>query len=167
MKRIAAMNLVKAAQQGNPRGSSAHEPQHEASLGDRLQALGRTAGLIVVTLVVGWLVWSVWEWCRGSTASYSQTGMRIVRRSTGQPIGLVRSLIRNALLCTLLLIPTIVVCFIVAVAFVMGASAPDGLLSEPRLAPWDVLTDTKVVRGVGRRGLRLAQWEDYTPVSSN
>jgi hypothetical protein len=71
------------------------------------------------------------------------------------------------LLCTLLLIPTIVVCFIVAVAFVMGASAPDGLLSEPRLAPWDVLTDTKVVRGVGRRGLRLAQWEDYTPVSSN
>jgi hypothetical protein len=73
------------------------------------------------------------------------TGLRVVRRSDGRPIGLARSIVRNALCCTLLLVPTIVVCCVLAIAFVMGASPPDQLLREPRAAPWDLLTGTKVV----------------------
>ena len=32
----------------------------------------------------------------------------------------------------------------------MGASAPDGLLRQPRVAPWDFLTRTEVVDELGR-----------------
>ena len=109
-----------------------------AGSGLRIKALLLTALLVVVTLVVGWLVWSVVEWRRGSTASFRLTGLRVVRRSDGRPIGLGRSLIRNAICCTLLLVPTIVACCLLAIVFVMGASPPDRLLRKPRTAPWDV-----------------------------
>ena len=53
-------------------------------------------------------------------------------------------------LCVLvLLLPTLVACSLLAVAFVMGASPPDGLLRQPRAAPWDVLTRTEVVDEFG------------------
>ena len=116
-----------------------------AGLGRRIKALLLTALLVVATLVVGWLVWSVVEWRRGSTASFRLTGLRVVRRSDGRPIGLVRSILRNAICCTLLLVPTIVACCLLAIAFVMGASPPDRLLLEPRTAPWDLLTRSEVV----------------------
>ena len=116
-----------------------------AGLGRRIKALLLTGLLVVVTLGVGWLVWSVVEWRRGRTASFRLTGLRVVRRSDGRPIGLARSILRNAICCTLLLVPTIVACCVLALAFVMGASPPDQLLREPRTAPWDLLTRTKVV----------------------
>ena len=116
-----------------------------AGLGRRIKALLLTVLLVVVTLGVGWLVWSVVEWRRGRTASFRLTGLRVVRRSDGRPIGLARSILRNAICCTLLLVPTIVACCVLAIAFVMGASPPDQLLREPRTAPWDFLTRTKVV----------------------
>jgi len=118
-----------------------------ADFGSRIKALGLTALLVVATLVVGWLAWSVMEWSKGRTASYHVTGLRIVRRSDGRPIGLARSVLRNAILCTLLLVPTIVACLVIGFAFTMGASPPDRLLRKPRTAPWDVLTGTEVVYG--------------------
>jgi len=114
-------------------------------LGRRIKALLLTMLLVIATLVVGWLVWSVVEWRRGSTASFRVTGLRVVRRSDGRPIGLARSILRNAICCTLLLVPTIVVCCLLAIVFVMGASPPDRLLLEPRTAPWDLLTRSMVV----------------------
>ena len=80
---------------------------------------------------------------------------------------------RNVLLCTILLIPTIFACVVIAFAFVMGASPPNDLLSKPRNAPWDRLTRTRVVQERRRpfsRGkyARLSEWPPANePVSMN
>jgi len=114
-----------------------------ASLGKRIEALALTLVLFVITVGLGWLVWSIREWRSGRTPSYRLLGLRVVRRSDARPIGLVRSLARG-LICCLLVIPTIAVCCIVGFCFVFGASPPDDLLRRPRTAPWDYLTATKV-----------------------
>ena len=143
-----------------------------ASTSARFEALGLTFVLFVVTLGIGWLVWSVVEWRKGRTASFGLRGLRVVRQSDGRPIGLCRSIVRNAVCCTVLLVPTIVVCAILALAFVMGASPPDGLLRQARRAPWDVLTGTKVLDQRARlvsstRRLRLERWPEDVSVSMN
>ncbi len=128
-----------------PSSSATPIERRPADFVSRIKALLVTALLVVATLGVGWLVWSVLEWRQGSTASFRLTGLRVVRRSTGRRIGLTRSVVRNAVCCTVLLVPTIVACCLIAFAFVMGASPPDRLLRKPRAAPWDLLTDTEVV----------------------
>jgi hypothetical protein len=144
-----------------------------ASFGVRIKALLLTFCLVLATLGVGWLIWSVLEWRRGSTASFRLTGLRVVRQSDGTPIGLVRSLVRNAVLCTALLVPTALACVVIALAFVMGASPPNDLFSKPRLAPWDRLSRTTVVQERRRpfsRGkyARLSEWPPANePVSMN
>lgn len=144
-----------------------------ASFGVRIQALLLTCCLVVATLGVGWLVWSGLEWRRGSTASFRLTGLRVVRHSDGTPIGLGWSIVRNALLCTVLLIPTILACVVIAFTFVMGASPPNDLFSKPRNAPWDRICRTKVVQERRRpfsRGkyARLSEWPPANePVSMN
>jgi RDD family len=147
---------------GRPTGN-APAPK-AARLDTRARALLLTPILIVVTLGIGWLVWSVAEWRHGSTPSYRRTGLRVVRRSDGRPIGLWRSALRE--LCVLvLLLPTLVVCSLLALAFVMGASAPDGLLRQPRAAPWDVLTRTEVADEFGRaRGRTKLKLGDDWPI---
>jgi len=119
--------------------------QPEASLGRRMEALALTPLLLIVTLGIGWLIWSILEWRSGRTPSYRLLGLRVVRRSDEQRIGLARSFVRSGVCCTLLVIPTIVVGAVIALSFAMGASPPDGLLSQSRAAPWDQLTATKVL----------------------
>ncbi len=115
----------------------------EASFGKRLEALALTALLCVVTLGIGWMVWCVFEWRNGRTPSYRVLRLHVVRFSDGQPIRLGRSIIRSGLFC-LLLVPTTVVLAVIGVSFVFGASAPDNLFRDPRRAPWDHFTSTKV-----------------------
>jgi hypothetical protein len=115
----------------------------EASLGKRLQALTLAPVLCVVTLGIGWMVWCVLEWRNGRTPSYRVLRLHVVRLSDGQPIGVCRSIVRSGT-CCLLLVPTIVVCAIIGISFVFGASAPDNLFRDPRRAPWDHFTRTKV-----------------------
>jgi RDD family protein len=133
-----------------------------ASPGVRLHALALTVGLIIVTLGLGWMVWSVVEWHRSSTPSYRLTGLRLIRKSDGTPAGPVRVLVR-ALCCLVLVMPTIVACAIIGLSFVMGASAPDDLITTSRRAPWDVLAGTDVVRATAPQGryaeLPLAPYE--------
>ncbi|HWF16139.1 MAG TPA: RDD family protein [Acidimicrobiales bacterium] len=142
-------------------------------MGTRVKALLLTFGLIVITLGVGWLVWSILEWHSGRTASFRLTGLRVVRNSDGRPIGLGRSILRNALLCTLLLLPTMLTCLVVAITFVMGASPPNDLFSKARNAPWDRLTRTTVVQERRRPFTRgkyghLSEWAAANePVSLN
>jgi hypothetical protein len=133
-----------------------------AGVGVRSTSLLLTPVLMVATLGIGWLVWSVWEWRNGRTPSYRRTGLRVVRRSDGRPIGLWRSVAREICLLVLVL-PTLLICSLVAMAFVMGASAPDGFFRQARRAPWDVLTRTEVVdeRGTARSKLKLG--EDWPP----
>jgi hypothetical protein len=144
-----------------------------ATFGARLKALLLTCGLVVITLGVGWVGWSILEWRNGRTAAFRLTGLRVLRISDGRPIGLGRSILRNALLCTLLLLPTMLTCVVVALTFVMGASPPDDLFSKPRNAPWDRLTRTTVVQERRRpfsRGkyAHLSEWPPANePVSMN
>ncbi|HEY6471351.1 MAG TPA: RDD family protein [Acidimicrobiales bacterium] len=143
------------------------------SLGVRVKALMLTFLLIVVTLGVGWMAWSVLEWRHGRTVSFKLMGLRVVRASDGRPIGLGTSLLRNALLCSVLFVPTMLVCIVLALAFVMGASPPEDLLSKPRKAPWDRLTKTMVVQERRRsfsrgRYAQLSEWPPANePVSMN
>ena len=118
-----------------------HQPA--ASLGKRIEALALTPLLFVVTLGVGWLVWSVIEWRDGRTPSYRLLGLRVVRISDERPIRFARSLARSSI-CCVLVIPTIAACCVIGICFVFGASPPDDLFSHPRTAPWDYLTATKV-----------------------
>ncbi len=169
------MSSAGVAQRHDPGGRTRHAAAQSppAGLGARIRALLLTFALVVVTLGIGWLVWSVVEWRKGRTASYRLTGLRVVRRSDGRPIGLARSVVRNALFCTLLLVPTIVACATVAIAFVMGASPPNNLLRQPRSAPWDLLTDTEVVDERGGHPPSWARmtltriWPEDTLVSMN
>jgi hypothetical protein len=119
--------------------------QPAANFGRRIKALGLTLCLIVVMLGIGWLAWSVLEWRHGRTLSYRRLGLRVVRRSDGQPIGLGRSVLRNGLFCTLLIVPTAAVCALLGAVFMLGASLPDDVLKRPRSAPWDVLSRTMVI----------------------
>jgi hypothetical protein len=116
-----------------------------ASLGRRIGALALTLLLLVGTLVVGWLAWSLIEWRHGRTPSYRLLGLRVVRRSDAQPVGLGRSLLRSGICCPVLVVPTVLIGGLVGFCFAMGASPPDGLLRQPRTAPWDYLTATKVL----------------------
>ena len=120
-----------------------------AGVGTRIKALLLTAVLFIVTLGVGWLAWSVVEWCSGRTPSYRRVHLRVVRRSDGKPIGLGRSVLREAC-CGLLLFPTLVACGFLVLGLVMGASPPGGILGQSRRAPWDLLTHTEVVNEVQR-----------------
>jgi hypothetical protein len=120
-----------------------------ASVGIRSKALLLTAVLFVVTLGVGWLAWSVVEWCSGRTPSYRRTHLRVVRQSDQRPIGLARSLLRE-ICCALLLVPTLVACGLLALGFAMGASPPGGIFAQSPRAPWDVLTSTEVVNEAGQ-----------------
>jgi hypothetical protein len=121
---------------------AASEP--DASLGKRMEALALAPLLFLVTLGVGWLIWCVLEWRNGRTPSYRLLGLRVVRTADEQPVRLARSFARSCI-CFLLVIPTTVICCIIGVSFVFGASAPEDLLRRPRTAPWDRLTGTKVV----------------------
>ena len=110
-----------------------------------MEALALTPLLIVVTLGIGFVGWSVVEWRHGRTPSYRLLGLRVVRRSDERPIGLGRSCLRSGVCCPLMLIPTIVICVVVGICFTLGASPPDGLLRQPRAAPWDRVTATRVL----------------------
>lgn len=119
-------------------------PGSAASFGKRLEALALGSVLFVGTLGVGWIIWSLFEWGSGRTPSYQLLGLRVVRVSDGQPIGLGKSIARSGI-CGLLLLPTIAVCCVIGICFVLGASAPAGMLRDPRRAPWDRLTATNVI----------------------
>jgi len=140
-----------------------HQPA--ASLGRRIAALALGLVLVVGTLVVGWLVWSVFEWRQGCTPTYRLLGLRVVGRSDRQPIGFGRSFVRSGILCPLLVIPTVAVGAVVLLCFAFGASPPDGLFRQTRRAPWDVLTATTVLDERPRPTVQLgAAFQPIVPV---
>jgi hypothetical protein len=136
-----------------------------ASLGRRIGALGLTVLLLVATLIVGYLVWSVFEWRHSRTPSYRLLGLRVVTQADAQPIGLGRSFLRSGVCCVVLIVPTVVIGAIVLLCFAFGASPPDGLFRQPRRAPWDALTATTVLDARGRPAARPgAEFRPIEPV---
>ncbi len=55
------------------------------SKGKRFGAFLLEIVLIVVTLVIGWLVWSIILWQRGQTPAKSILGMRVIKLGTQRP----------------------------------------------------------------------------------
>jgi hypothetical protein len=136
-----------------------------ASLGRRIGALGLTAVLLVATLVVGYLAWSVFEWRHSRTPSYRLLKLRVATRADGRPIGPGRSFLRSGVCCTVLVVPTVVVGAVVLLCFAFGASPPDGLFRQPRRAPWDSLTGTTVLDERARPKIRPgAEFRPIAPV---
>jgi RDD family len=139
--------------------------QPAASLGRRIGALALGVVLVVGTLVVGWLIWSVFEWRHGRTPAYRLLGLRAVSVSDRQPIGLARSFLRSGICCPLLVVPTAAVGAVVLLCFGFGASPPDGLFRHARRAPWDVLTATTVLDERPRPVVQLgAAFQPIDPV---
>jgi RDD family len=140
-----------------------------ASLGKRLEALGLAPLLLIGALGVGWLAWCVYEWGNSRTPSYRLLGLRVVRTVDEQPAGVARSFVRSSI-CLLLVLPTTVICCVIGISFLVGASAPENLLRDPRTAPWDRLTGTKVVdeRTQPTRGDASArEWLDHIPLGES
>lgn len=139
--------------------------QPAASLGRRIGALALTVLLVVGTLVVGFVAWSFYEWRHGRTPSYRLLGLRVVRGADRQTIGLGRSLVRSGILCSLLVVPTVVIGAVILLCFAFGASPPDGLFRQPRRAPWDTLTGTTVLDERTRPIIQLgAEFQPIDPV---
>ena len=93
---------------GNPAGESGPgRPAYMRDLPESVRlssAWGRLGGnlleglLMVVTLFVGWVVWSVIVWGRGQTPAKQLLGRRVVGRDSLTPVGRGRMFVRE-LLC--------------------------------------------------------------------
>jgi uncharacterized RDD family membrane protein YckC len=117
---------------GNPAASSA---------GKRFGGLLLESLLFLVTLGIGWLIWSLISWSDGQTPAKSLLGMRCIDTQTGRPATwgtmFVREFIGKSLLgmfsCSL---TNLVSCFMI--------------LGPQRQGVWDRIASTVVVDDVGR-----------------
>ncbi len=69
-----------------------------ASPARRLAGFALTVGLIVVTLVVGYVVWALVLWSQGTTPAKRLLGMKMVSTRTGQTLGWGEMCVRNFVL---------------------------------------------------------------------
>ncbi|HVV30510.1 MAG TPA: RDD family protein [Mycobacteriales bacterium] len=111
-------------------------PQNLAGPWRRFGAFWLNIVLVIVTLVIGWIVWSLVVWKEGRTPAFQVLHMRSIHSETGQPINWAHSAIRNFLTYGLLFglfagIPRLVGSF-----WVFG---------EKRQALWDMMNKTYVV----------------------
>ena len=70
--------------------------------GGRLSALLLDLVLIVITLGVGWLVWSLIAWSNGRTPARQLLGHVVADATTGDPLGWGRMALRQLVVCGLL-----------------------------------------------------------------
>ncbi|WP_169734252.1 RDD family protein [Hamadaea tsunoensis] len=95
--------------------------------------------LFVVTLGVGWLIWSIWLWSSARTPGKQILRMRVVDGLTGEPVGWRRMALRQAVygigIAGLFGAATVGVGWAISAVFV---------LSPTRQALWDRLAFTTV-----------------------
>ena len=82
-----------------------------SSVGRRLAAFLLDGLLVVVTVGVGWLIWSLIAWRRGQTPAKALMGMRTVSLDTGRSAGWWRMAAREAIFKTLVSITASVVLY--------------------------------------------------------
>lgn len=111
--------------------------------GTQVSSAGRRLGsylldglLAVVTLAIGWLIWSLVVWGKGTTPGKSLLGMKVVRTDTGRLATwgqmCLRELVGKSLLGSVTFgITTIVSCFMI--------------LGQSRQGVWDRIATTIVV----------------------
>lgn len=121
----------------NPYGARGHGLP-ECTAGKRFAAYLLDAVLVMVTLVIGWLIWSLIVWGQGQTPAKQLLHMRCIDTHTGRAAGwgamALRELVGKALLGN-------VTCGISTI--VGGVMILDD--SPPRQSLWDKLANTVVV----------------------
>lgn len=110
-----------------------------AALGKRVAAVAADVVLAVVTLGIGWLVWSLISWSKGQTPGKSLLGLRCVRTDTGDVASWSTMAKRELLGKTLLGTVTAGVAGLVSCVLVLGSS---------RQGLWDKVAGTLVVDDV-------------------
>ena len=91
--------------------------------------------LVLVTLVIGWLIWSIVIWERGQSPAKSILGMRVMRLDTGRPAGRGQMALRE-------LVGKVLLGFVPAYTLV---SAIFVLVDPRRQGLWDKIASTVVV----------------------
>jgi len=98
--------------------------------------------LFVVTLIVGWLIWSIIVWGRGETPAKQLLGMRVVHRETLTAAGRGRMFVRE--------VPCKFLMWLIALATFLGNIFYFWLLwDSERQELWDKMVDTVVVNDPG------------------
>lgn len=98
--------------------------------------------LAVVTLLVGWLIWSLIVWARGQTPAKQLLGMRTIDRRTLRSAGWGRMLLRE--------LPCKIVISVVASVTLLGFILYFWLLwDDERQELWDKMAGTLVVNDPG------------------
>lgn len=91
--------------------------------------------LVLVTLIIGWLIWSIIIWERGQTPAKSILGMRVMYLPTGRPAGRGQMALRE--LVGKVLLSAIPAYGLVSAIFVLVDGRRQGL--------WDKVASTVVV----------------------
>ncbi|GAA2522535.1 RDD family protein [Winogradskya humida] len=73
-----------------------------ATAGDRIGAALLDGGIAVVTLGVGWFIWSLFTWQHGQSPGKSLLGYVVVDALTGEPFGWGRMFVRELLIRAIL-----------------------------------------------------------------
>jgi uncharacterized RDD family membrane protein YckC len=116
-------------------------------VGVRLSSLGKRFGgylltglLVVVTLVVGYLVWALIIWGRGQSPAKQLLGMRVIdladRHAAGWGRMFLRQFVARGIVVTALSVMTGGIGWLVSVALIFGAN---------RQTLWDRMANTVVV----------------------
>lgn len=107
-----------------------------ASAGVRFWAAILDGLLMLVTLFVGWVIWSIFAWQKGQTPAKQLMGLKVVHARTGQTASFGQMLLRE------------VVVKILLGSFTQGLSGLIGaamVLRPNRQALWDMVASTAVI----------------------
>jgi uncharacterized RDD family membrane protein YckC len=125
-----------------------------ATLGQRFGAWCLDALLMLVTFVVGWLVWSCFTFQKGQSPAKAILGHRVVRQDTGQVAPWTDMFLRNVILQFGL---TLLSVALLGLPLLIGGGLI--LAGDLRQTAWDRLAGTRVV--VDPEGVSLPQTVPY------
>jgi uncharacterized RDD family membrane protein YckC len=125
-----------------------------ATLGQRFGAYCLDVLLMLVTLGVGWLVWSCFTFTKGQSPAKAILGHRVVRQDTGQAAPWTDMFLRNVILQFGL---TLLSVLLLGIPMLIGGGLI--LAGDLRQTAWDRLAGTRVV--VDPAGVSLPQTVPY------
>jgi uncharacterized RDD family membrane protein YckC len=108
----------------------------DASVGKRVGAYFLDGLLMIVTLGIGWIVWSLVVWSKGQSPAKSLLGMQCIREDTGQPATWGTMFVREIVGKWLLGAVTFSITTLVSIFMILG---------ESRQGVWDKVAKTVVV----------------------
>jgi uncharacterized RDD family membrane protein YckC len=125
-----------------------------ATLGQRLGAFCVDVLLMVVTLVVGWLVWSCFTFSKGQSPAKAILGHRVVRQDTGEAAPWGDMFLRNVILQFGFMLLSVL---LLGLPLLVGGAMI--FAGDLRQTAWDRMVGTRVV--VDPQGLTLPRTTTY------